>query len=83
MAVNRDNVSLTMSKQFTQDDVRAVIRKEADETSMTKIALRIGVSVSLLSYILSGERGVSDAVAEAFGFEREIVTQVIFRKKAA
>ena len=72
-----------MSKQFTQDDVLAVIRKEVDGSSMTAVASRIGVSVSLLSYILSGDRGVSDAIAEAFGFEREVTTKVIFRKRAA
>lgn len=83
MAVNGINVSLTMSKQFTQDEVLAVIRKEVDETSMTKVAARIGVSLALLSYVLSGDRAVSDSLAEAFGFEREVTTKVIFRKRAA
>lgn len=83
MRVNGVKVSLTMSKQFTQDDVLAIIRKEVDASSMTATAAKIGVSISLLSYILSGERAVSDAVAEAFGFEREVTTTVVFRKKAA
>lgn len=83
MKVKGSTVSLTMSKQFTQDDVRAVIREEVDRSSMTEVAGRIGVSIALLSYILSGDRGVSDAVAEAFGFEREVTTTVVFRKQVA
>lgn len=83
MKIKRANVSLTMSKQFTQDDVRDVIRKEVEQSSMTEVAARIGISISLLSYILSGDRSVSEAVAEAFGFEREVTTTVIFRKQVA
>lgn len=72
-----------MSKQFTHDQVLAVIRKEVDGSSMTAVAARIGVSTPFLSDILAGKRLVSETVAKAFGFEREVTTTMVFRKRAA
>jgi transcriptional regulator with XRE-family HTH domain len=72
-----------MPKTYTQDDVLADIRKVAERSSLRQTAERIGVSAAYLSDILAGNRAVSDTIAEAFGYEREIVTEVIFRKKAA
>ena len=76
---------LTMPKQFTQDDVLAVIRKEVEASSLRKTAERIGVSAPFLSDVLRGNRLISETVAEAFGFVREMetVTTVRFRKRAA
>ena len=76
---------LTMPKQFTQDDVLAIIRKEVEASSLRQTALRIGVSAPFLSDVLRGNRLISETVAEAFGFTREMetVTTVTFRKKAA
>jgi len=72
-----------MPKTYTQEDVLADIRKAVEESSLRKTAERIGVSAGYLSDILNDNRAVSDSIAEAFGYEREIVTKVTFRKKAA
>lgn len=72
-----------MPKTYTQDEVLAAIRKVVDESSLRQTAERIGVSAGYLSDVLNSNRAVSDAIADAFGFEREIVTEIIFRKKAA
>ena len=70
-------------KIFTEEEVKSVIWAETNRTSLRKTALRSGFSAPFLSDILRGNRGVSENVAKAFGFEREIITQVIFRKRAA
>ena len=74
---------LLMPKTFTQEDVVADIRKAVEATSVRQTAASIGVSAAYISDILNGNRGISDAIAEAFGYEREIVTKVTFRKSAA
>jgi len=71
-----------MPKTFTEDDVLADIRKETEATSLRQTADRIACSPGYLSDILNGNRAVSDSIAAAFGYEREIVTKVIFRKAA-
>lgn len=70
-------------RTFTQDDVLADIRKEVNQSSLRQTADRIGLSAAYLSDILKGNRAVSETVAAVFGYEREIVTNVVFRKKAA
>lgn len=67
-------------KTYTQTEVLAVIAQEAEETSVRAVARRLGMNAGYISDILLGRRGISEAVAEAFGFEREIVTEVRFRK---
>jgi hypothetical protein len=70
-----------MPKTFTHDDVLAAVRKEVAETSLLATAARIGVSAAFLGDVLRGNRGISEKVAESFGFHREIQTKVLFRKK--
>jgi transcriptional regulator with XRE-family HTH domain len=72
-----------MQKKFTQDDVLQIIRREVDATSLRQTATRVGIAPSYLSDILNGNRAVSEEIARKFGFEREIVTKVTFRKRAA
>lgn len=67
-------------KTFTQDDVLAVIRVRTEATSIRAVARELGLSAAYLSDILLGRRAVSETVAEAFGFQREIVTEIRFRK---
>jgi plasmid maintenance system antidote protein VapI len=73
---------LFMPKTYTQDDVLADIRKVVEASSLRQTAERINVSAAYLSDVLAGNRGVSDNMAAAFGYTREIVTKVIFRKAA-
>jgi hypothetical protein len=40
------------------------------------------MSAAYLSDVLRGNRKISEAMASSFGFEREIVTEVTFRKIA-
>jgi len=68
-------------KTLTEHDVLQTIRKEIESSSLRKVAERAGIDPAMLSRVLSGQRNVSDAVAEAFGFER--VEVVSFRKRAA
>lgn len=67
-------------KTYTQDDVKEEIRKQFADSSMSQVARDKGISVSHLSDILTGRQGVSENVAAAFGFTREVTTEVKFRR---
>lgn len=69
-----------MEKNYTQDDVLAVIQKEIDSNSLRRVAKRIGLSAGFMSDVMNGNRQVTDTVAKAFGFERSVVTVVTFRR---
>jgi len=71
-----------MPKTYTEDDVLADIRKVIEGSSLRQTAERIACSPGYLSDILAGNRAVSDSIASAFGYKREIVTKIIFRKAA-
>lgn len=73
---------LVMKKTFTEEEVKSAIWAEVNKSSLRKTAVRSGFSAAFLSDILRGNRGVSENVAKAFGFEREIITEVVFRKIA-
>ena len=67
-------------KTYTQDEVLAVIRERTDSASIRQVAREIGVSAPLLSDMLQGKKAVSDRVAELFGFRREVLTEIRFRR---
>jgi lambda repressor-like predicted transcriptional regulator len=67
-------------KTYTQDDVLATIRTRTDASSIRSVAKELGLSAAYLSDVLLGNRQVSDKVAESFGFQREVVTEIRFRK---
>ena len=67
-------------KTYTQDEVLAVIRERTEASSIRQVSREVGVSAPLLSDMLQGKRAVSDRVAELFGFRREILTEVRFRR---
>jgi hypothetical protein len=71
-----------MKKEYTQADVLAVIRQEIDESSLRKTAKRISVTPAYLSDIMRGNRQVSQTIAEVYGFDREVITKVVFRKNS-
>lgn len=67
---------------YTEDEVKAEMRREFAASSMSQVAREKGLSVSHLSDIVNGRQGVSEAVALAFGFVREVAVEVTFRKSA-
>lgn len=69
-------------RKFTADEVLEVLRERIKQASVRKVAEEIGVSSPYLYDILHGNRAISDTVAIALGYEREIVTEVSFRKIA-
>jgi DNA-binding transcriptional regulator YdaS (Cro superfamily) len=69
-------------KKYSQEDVIQAMREEVRRTSLVAVADRIGVSSAYLVDVRTGRRPVSEKLARAFGFEREIITEVIFRKIA-
>jgi hypothetical protein len=67
-------------KVYTQEDVLEVIRKEIETSSLRAVAELKGFSAPLLSDMMLGKRNISEKVAEAFGFVREVTTEVTFRR---
>lgn len=67
-------------KTYTQDDVLGVIHKEIAGSSLRKVAQGKGFSAAYLSDVTTGKLGVSENLAAAFGFIREVTTEVRFRK---
>jgi transcriptional regulator with XRE-family HTH domain len=67
-------------KTYSADDVVDIIRKRTKESSLRQTARDLGLSASYLSDILLGRRDVSETVAEAFGYKREVVTEHKFTK---
>jgi transcriptional regulator with XRE-family HTH domain len=73
---------LFVMKKLTQDDVLNAIRAEVKNSSVRAVARRIGVSAAYISDVLLDKRQVSERLARLFGFEREIIKEVVFRKVA-
>ncbi len=67
-------------KTYTSEDVLTVIRNEVKRSSYRKLAAEKGISLGSLADVLSGRTAISESVAEAFGFVREVTTEVRFRK---
>ena len=72
-----------MPRKLTEEDVLKEIRRVVTESSLRQTAGRLGISPAYLSDVLNGRRDISDAMAALFGFEREVVTTISFRKRAA
>lgn len=67
-------------KSYSQDDVIQAMCKEAEDTSLQAVAKRVGVTAAYLVDVKKSRRPVSEKLARAFGFERQIIT--VFRKVA-
>lgn len=67
-------------KAYTKDEVLEVIEREIKQSSLRQVAREKGLSGAYLSDITLGKRGISEKVAAVFGFTREVVTRVTFRK---
>ena len=61
----------------SEEEIRALIRERCEANGQRAVADELGLSQSVVSLILSGDRGISPAVAEKFGFaKRTIFTPV-------
>lgn len=69
-----------VNKSYTTEDVLKVIRYEVEKSSYRKLATEKGLSLGHLADVLSGRTGISETVAAAFGFVREVTTEIKFRK---
>jgi hypothetical protein len=67
-------------KTYTTEDVLKVIRAEIEKSSYRKLAAEKGISLGSLADVVSERTGISETVAGAFGFVREVTTEVKFRK---
>jgi hypothetical protein len=68
---------------YTKIEVIKEIESRVSRSSLRKVAASVGISPAYLSDILRGNRDVSGPVAEMFGFSREVVVSVGFRRKEA
>jgi len=67
-------------KTYTSDEVLRVIRAEVKRSSYRKLAAEKGISLGSLADVMSGRSGISESIAQSFGFIREVTTEVRFRK---
>jgi plasmid maintenance system antidote protein VapI len=70
-----------MQKDFVESDVLKLIKEEVKTSSLRRVAQRLGVTHSYVSDIIWRRRSVSEAVAKKYGFTREKITVVVFRKE--
>ena len=57
----------------SEEQIRTIIREKCAAQGQRAIADELGLSQSVVSLILSGERGISPAVAEKFGFVKRTI----------
>lgn len=57
----------------SEEEIRALIRERCEVQGQRAVADELGLSQSVVSLILSGDRGISPAVAEKFGFEKRTI----------
>lgn len=67
-------------RPYSTEDVLRVIRREIAKSSLRQVARDKGLSAAILSKITTGNRGISQSVALAFGFSRVVQTVVRFYK---
>ena len=58
---------------YTEKQVREYIRAKCVGKTQREVAEEYDVSQSVISLILTGERGISEEVAEKFGFTRRVI----------
>lgn len=68
-----------MQKIYSQAELLEELHALVAESSQTAVAAQLGLSVSMVNDLLRGRRDISERIAEAMGYSREI----IFRKRAA
>ena len=68
-----------MPRTYTYEAVLNDLRQKAEQIGQTQLAKDLGISLSMMNDLVHGRRDISERVAEALGYSREI----IFRKIAA
>jgi len=68
-----------MQKTFSHEQVFRELCARASRVGQTELAKQLGISRSMMNDLLRQRRDISDRIAEALGYTRE----VIFRRKAA
>ena len=68
-----------MPRTYTYEAVLEELRRKAEEIGQTQLAKDLGISLSMMNDLVHGRRDISERVAEALGYTR----QIIFRKSAA
>ena len=68
-----------MPRTYTYEAVLNDLRQKAERIGQTQLAKDLGISLSMMNDLVHGRRDISERVAEALGYSREI----IFRKTAA
>ena len=58
---------------MTQDQLRDRLAREAEDESMTALAQRYQFSQSFLSRVISGEKDISERLANAMGYTRMVI----------
>ena len=70
-----------MLKDFVEADVIKDIKAIVEKSGLRVTARRMGMSASYLSDIIWRRRNISAKVAKTFGYAREKITVVVFRKE--
>jgi plasmid maintenance system antidote protein VapI len=55
-------------RKYTKADVLDELKHEVEKDNKSKVAASLGVTPQLISLILVGDRGISDALALRLGF---------------
>jgi hypothetical protein len=71
---------MPVAKTYDTEHVMSVIREELGKSSFRRLAAEKGVSSSFLADVVYGRTPISESLAQAFGFIREVTTEVTFRK---
>lgn len=69
-----------MKKTATQEELHLELRGMVLKSTLTTVAKQLAVSVPFLHDVLKGRRNLTDKVAEAMGYRKEVV--VVYRKVA-
>jgi len=67
-----------MQKTYSQDDLLEELRAMAAKSNQKTVAAKLGVTSQTLSDLLNDRMDISERIAQAMGYRREIV----FRKAA-
>jgi len=68
-----------MPKTYSQTDLRKDLHEMVRRSSQKAVAEKLGFSSQTIGDVLVGRMDISERIAQAMGYEREI----IFRKRAA
>jgi len=67
-----------MKREFSTEHVMAELRQRVSGSTQAAVARELGISLQHVNDLLNGRRKMSERVAQALGYRREIV----FRKSA-